>query len=51
MQKINNIHWVDPEISVSQIDRKIGRQTDRQTDRQIDGLINRSDFIGSLLQR
>ena len=39
MQKIKNIHWVNPEKSVS------------QTDRQIDGLMNRSDFIGPFLQR
>ena len=43
MQKIKNIHWVDPEKNVL--------QAGRQADRQVDGLMNRSDFIGPLLQR
>ena len=47
MQKIKNIHWVDPEKNVLQA----GRQAGRQADRQVDGLMNRSDFIGPLLQR
>ena len=36
---MKNIHCVDPEKNVS------------QTDRQKDGLMNRTDFIGPLLQR
>ena len=39
MQKIKNIHYIDPEKNVS------------QTDRQTDGQMNRTDFIGPLPQR
>ena len=45
MQKIKNIHWIDPEKNVSQT----VRQTDKQT-RQTDGQMNRTDFIGPLPQ-
>ena len=55
MQKIKNIHRLDTEKNVSQTDRQTdrqaGRQAGRQTDRQKDGLMNRSNFIGPLLQR
>ena len=38
MQKIKNIHYVDPEKNVS------------QTDTQTDGQMTRTDFIGPLPQ-
>ena len=38
MQKIKNIHYVDPEKNVS------------QTDAQADGQMTRTDFIGPLPQ-
>ena len=43
MQKIKNIHWVDPEKNVS--------QTERQGDRQTNGKMNGTDFIGPFPQR
>ena len=45
MQKIKNIHGVDSEKNVTD------RLTDRQTVRQADGLMNRTNFIGTLLQK
>ena len=45
MQKIKNIHRVDSEKNVTD------RLTDRQTDKQADGLMNRTNFIGTLLQK
>ena len=43
MQKIKNIYCVDPEKNVS--------QTNRQTDRWTDEQMNRTNLIGTLLQR
>ena len=45
MQKIKNIHRVNSEKNVTD------RLTDRQTDKQADGLMNRTNFIGTLLQK
>ena len=42
MQKIKNIHCVDPEQSTSQTDRQTDSLAGRQKDRQKDGLMNGS---------
>ena len=44
MQKIKNIHRVDPWKNVLQTDKQADRQTEKWADEQ-------SDFIGPLLQR